>query len=106
MTCRLPVNGYTNSAPSGYCAGPGGMSRYVRNLIFAKPIFAKRKIPWSDDEKPGQIYADRLSSVISVGIPHFEWKLSESRQPSSGADEGQRRLCVCLLENKILLLHD
>lgn len=101
MTYRLPVNGYTKGAPSGYCAGPGGMSRYVRNLLSQS-----RRHLGAHDEKPGQIYAACLSSVISDGIPHFERQLSESRRPKPDAGEEQRRLRLCLLENEILLLHD
>jgi hypothetical protein len=32
----LPVNGYADSAPSGYCAGPGAVSPYVRRLSSQK----------------------------------------------------------------------
>jgi hypothetical protein len=64
------------------------------------------------DEKLDQINANRLSPAISRGMPDFERRLSESdwestnsREPSRDG-EGQRRLRLCLLENKILLLHD
>ena len=101
MTGRPTVNGYTKRAPSGYCGGRGGMSRYIRNLFSQS-----RRYLGAHDEKPIHIYAERLSPVISVGIPHFERQLSESRRPRPDAGEEQRRLRLCLPENKILLLHD